>query len=284
MGTTAGLVKTGLLVTFLSCIAVAQESTGLGVPPLQTITQEMEKAQSQVHSLAPYEIVREYQLFGPMNTAADSDVIVEVKFRPPSSKDYDIQRSSGSRRGVKIVASILDREMRVSKDRQSQSSAISSDNYDFTYLGETIADGCSCYRLGLRPKRKETDLIAGEAWIDKHSFLVRHVEGEVAKTPSWWLKNVRVKLSFAEIEGTWLQTDVEARAEVRFFGQHTLTSRTLDYRGPSVVASASPAPAVRSRRHVGTRGRAAWQPERNSALEQGLFGVIMLLDERRAAQ
>ena len=112
MGTTAGLVKTGLLVTFLSCIAVAQESTGLGVPPLQTITQEMEKAQSQVHSLAPYEIVREYQLFGPRNTAADSDVIVEVKFRPPSSKDYDIQRSSGSRRGVKIVASILDREMR----------------------------------------------------------------------------------------------------------------------------------------------------------------------------
>ena len=86
MGTTAGLVKTGLLVTFLSCIAVAQESTGLGVPPLQTITQEMEKAQSQVHSLAPYEIVREYQLFGPGSTTADSEVVVEVNFRPPSSK------------------------------------------------------------------------------------------------------------------------------------------------------------------------------------------------------
>ena len=86
--------------------------------------------------------------------------------------------------------------------------------------------------------------------MDKHSLLVRHIEGEVAKTPSWWLKTVRVKLAFAYLEGTWLQTNMEAVADVRFVGPHTLTSRVLDYRGAEVVASRLP---IRSVSHVAER-------------------------------
>ena len=77
----------------------------------------------------------------------------------------------------------------------------------------------------------------GEAWIDKHSSFVRQIEGEVAKTPSWWLRRVRVKLVLAELEGTWLETSMEAMADVGIVGPHTLTSRILDYRGESKVAS-----------------------------------------------
>ena len=94
--------------------------------------------------------------------------------------------------------------------------------------------------MGLKPKRRESELILGEAWIDKHSFFVRQIEGEVAKTPSWWLRRVRVKLVFAEHDGTWLQTSMEAVADVRIVGPHTLTSRILDYRGEGEVASTTP--------------------------------------------
>jgi hypothetical protein len=111
-----------------------------------------------------------------------------------------------------------------------------------------VLDGQPCYLLGLKPKRKEKDLISGEAWVDKHSLLVRNIEGEIAKTPSWWLKRVRVKLAFADVEGTWLQTSMEAVADVRILGPHTLTSRILDYRGTDVVASKTLAPSgMRSR-------------------------------------
>ena len=120
---------------------------------------------------------------------------------------------------------------------------MTSDNYDFTYIGETVLDGQPCYLLGLKPKRKEKDLISGQAWVDKNSFLVRHIEGEIAKTPSWWLKRVRVKLAFADLEGTWLQTSMEAVADVRILGLHTLISRILDYRSTDVVASRTPVPA-----------------------------------------
>jgi hypothetical protein len=76
-------------------------------------------------------------------------------------------------------------------------------------------------------------------WLDKHSFFVRQIEGEAAKTPSWWLKKVRVKLVFADLQGTWLQISMEAVADVRIVGPHTLTSRILDYRAADVVASTS---------------------------------------------
>jgi hypothetical protein len=76
-------------------------------------------------------------------------------------------------------------------------------------------------------------------WLDKHSFFVRKIEGEAAQTPSWWLKKVRVKLVFADLQRTWLQISMEAVADVRIVGPHTLTSRILDYRAADVVASTS---------------------------------------------
>jgi uncharacterized protein (DUF2342 family) len=74
-------------------------------------------------------------------------------------------------------------------------------------------------------------------WVDKHSFFVRQIEGEVEKTPSWWLKNVRLKLVFADLEGIWVQTSMDAVADVRIVGAHTLTSRILDYRREDQVAA-----------------------------------------------
>jgi len=93
--------------------------------------------------------------------------------------------------------------------------------------------------LELKPRRREPDLIWGQLWIDEHSFLVRHIEGELAKSPSWWLRKIQVKLTFAELDGTWLQTGMEAVADVRIVGTHTLTSRVLDYRAAGEVATAA---------------------------------------------
>jgi len=117
---------------------------------------------------------------------------------------------------------------------------LTRENYDFSYRGEAMLDGQLCYLLELRPKRKEADLITGQVWVDDDSFVVRQIKGELAKPPSWWLKKVSVKLTFSELDGAWLQTGMEARADVRIAGLHTLTSRTLDYRPATDLATAGP--------------------------------------------
>jgi hypothetical protein len=104
-------------------------------------------------------------------------------------------------------------------------------------MDESVLDGRPCYLLELKPKRKEKDLIVGKAWVDKNSFSVLRIEGDTAKPPSWWLKSVHITLAFGELGGNWLQTSMEAVADVRFFGSHTLTSRILDYRAADIRAS-----------------------------------------------
>jgi len=241
--TTRGL-RVGTAIAMFCCCAAAQKVTPSGTIPLNTIIEGMEKAQAGVSPRVAYQVIREYRLFGAKDSTANSDVVAEVDFRPPSRKDYKIQSSSGSKRGPEVVRRVLDREVEATSKGNQGRTALNLDNYDFTYIGETILDGQPCYLLGLKPRRNEKELISGKAWIDKHLFFVRQVEGDVAKTPSWWLRKVRVKLVFAEVQGTWLQTRMEAVADVRFVGSHTLTSRVVDYRGAGEVAS-----AVRSLNH-----------------------------------
>jgi hypothetical protein len=220
------------------CLAVAQKTGPSGAFALNSIIEGMEKAQAGVGPRAAYQVIREYRLFGANNSNANSDVLAEVDFMPPARKDYKIQKSSGSNRGQEVVRRVLDREVEATSKGNQGRTALNRDNYDFTYIGETILDGHTCYLLGLKPKRNEKELISGKAWVDKHLFSVRQVEGDVARTPSWWLRKVRVKLVFADVQGTWLQTSMEAVADVRFVGSHTLTSRVVEYRGADEVASA----------------------------------------------
>jgi hypothetical protein len=230
------------LVALLCSFGVTQQAVVPPQMPLEAILQSMQKAQIAVRPQASYQIVREYRLFGAKDSKADSEVVAEINFRPPASKRYSIQRSSGSSRGAQLVRSVLDHEVEATSNDANARTAISSDNYNFNFVGEVTLDGQSCYVLGLKPKRRESNLLSGQVWVDKSSFLIRQIEGEVEKPPSWWLKKLRVRLAFADFEGTWVQTSMEAIADVRVVGAHTLTSRILDYQSESELA-ATPFPA-----------------------------------------
>lgn len=225
-------------VTLLGSGAVAQGSSYPGSVPLNRIVDALEKAQAGMRPAVSYQIVREYRLSGSTDSTSDSDVVAELDFRPPAIKDYSIQKSSGSGRGLQVVRRLLDHEVATANDEGR--SALTRDNYDFGYIGDTSLDGQHCYLLELKPKRIAAELITGRIWVDQHSFVVRRIEGELAKSPSWWLKRVSVKLTFSEVGGAWLETEMEATADVRIAGRHTLTSRTLDYRPANDIASAGP--------------------------------------------
>src|ERR1700682_798633 len=233
----------GALPALLCSIGIAQQTAPSGTMPLEAIIQSMQKAQVAARPQASYQIIREYRLFGAKDSKANSEVVAEVNFRPPASKGYRIQKSSGSNRGQQVVRRVLDREVEAPSRDNKDSSAISTDNYTFNYIGEAALDGQPCFVLGLTPKGKAKDLISGEVWVDKHSFSVRQIQGDVENTSSWWLKRVRIKFVFADLDGIWVQTSMEATADVRIIGAHTLTSRILDYRREDEVA-ATPVPAV----------------------------------------
>ena len=106
-----------------------------------SIVQAMEKAQSDARPQAPYQVIREYRIFGANNSSADSVVVAAVDFWPPASQNYDVQGWSGSSRGEQVVRRILDHEVEAAaQGNQPRTAGLTSDNYDFTYIAETVLD------------------------------------------------------------------------------------------------------------------------------------------------
>jgi hypothetical protein len=91
----------------------------------------------------------------------------------------------------------------------------------------------------LLPRRIEDHLLHGDIWVDAKTYLLRRFEGELAKTPSWWVKDVSVTFVYSDVGGMWLQTATEAAADVRIFGPTTMVSRDVKYKITELVATKS---------------------------------------------
>ena len=217
---------------FLGLIALgagASAQTGSIVPTVETIIARMVQARTDNRAgFRSYIVTRDYKLFGKDKHSSKSQVIADVTFVPPGSKKYVIQRTQGSGLGEKIVRRMLKGEAEITKEYSSTD--ISVANYEFRFIDAETLDGQLCYKLALLPRRKDQYLLRGHIWVDANTYLLRRSEGEPAnKSPSWWLRNVRVEFAYGDVGGMWLQTSSEATVNVRIFGQYTMVTRDLEY-------------------------------------------------------
>jgi hypothetical protein len=196
-------------------------------------------AQARVESrirLRPYMVTRNYKLFGNDVSKAKAEVIADMSFVPPDSKEYRIQETSGSGLGQVLVRRMLAGEAEVEKDHLSTD--LSADNYDFRFIREADVSSQRCYVLELLPRRKEQHLLHGDIWVDAGTYLPRRFEGEFAKSPSWWVRDVSITFTYGDVGGMWLQIVTEAAANVRILGRSTMVSRDVKYKITELVAAA----------------------------------------------
>src|SRR5579864_5584468 len=208
----AALLSSALLIIPLVC--AAQSSSNLDV---NQVVSRMEQARAAEREAGPaYTVTRQYQLSAAGATQPSSQVVAEVSFVPPAEKDFAIVKSEGNDHGV--VHRLLQHE--ASMTGHSQLYDLSPDNYNFALLGRDTLDGHDCYVLQITPKREAVELIRGKAWVDSQRFHVRRIEGETAKSPSIWIKQVQVTISYGDVNGVWLETATRAVADVRLAGPH----------------------------------------------------------------
>jgi hypothetical protein len=231
-----------LFLYLVAAMASAWAQTGSSVPTAETIIAGMAQARAENRArLRPYIVTRNYKLFGKEESKAKSEVIADVAFVPPDSKEYTIQETIGSGLGQMIVRRMLAKEAEVTKD--SGATDISPDNYDLRFIREEAVSGQRCYVLELLPRRKDKNLLRGNIWVDADTYLLRRTEGQPAKAPSWWVRDVRIALRYGDVGGMWLQTASEATAHVRILGPCTMVSRDVKYKITELVADRSSAQA-----------------------------------------
>jgi hypothetical protein len=231
-----------LLLSATALVASVWPQTATIAPTVETIIARMAQARIENQSrFRPYVVTRGYTLFGQERQKSKSEVMADVTFVPPDRKQYAIQESSGSGLGEILVRRMLAGEADITKN--SSSTDFSIQNYDFRFVRQEDVEGELCYMLELLPKRKDRNLVRGNIWVDVKTYLLRRTEGQPAKSPSWWLRDVHMTFLYGEINGMWLQTSSEATATVRILGQHTMVARDMKYRMGELVA-AGPAQAL----------------------------------------
>jgi len=213
----------------LAVVAGASSQSGSRIPELETIVTRMGEARAENRAkLRPYEVTREYKLFGKDKHKPKSEIVANLSFVPPNVKKFTIQSSSGAKGlGERIVRQMLEGEATAVEEYGSTD--VSAANYDFKFMHEEVVKGQRCYVLDLVPKRKEKNLLRGTIWVDARTYMLHRFDGEPAKAPSWWLKEPHITFVYGDVSGMWLQTGSESRANVRIFGPYTMVSRDVRY-------------------------------------------------------
>jgi hypothetical protein len=204
---------------------------------LQTIVTRMEQAQQENrNSYRPYTLTREYRFYGgEITPEPKSDVVARITFSPPNTQNYTIEKAEGSSRGEDVVRHILEGESDACS-KQTAGGSVDSRNYDFKLLGDNLLNGRPVWVLEAKARHPEKYLINGKVWVDKDTYLVHRMEGDISKSPSWWLKNVHTIFTFGDANGMWLRTSMKAVADVRFFGPHIVTDQAVKIQTADQIA------------------------------------------------
>jgi hypothetical protein len=202
-----------------------------------SIVDAMLKAQQENKArVKPFTVKRGYLLLDKQEQEK-AKMVASITVLPPDAKEYQIESSSGGM-GANILRDVLTKETEQPKDADRKE--LSRNNYDFKLLGEEALNGRRCYLLGLNPKREEKDLLRGKLWVDSETYNILRIEGSPVKSPSWWIHDVNILMSFAEVDGMWLRTSTHAVANVRFKGKYIMDSRDLEYSFTQETASRGP--------------------------------------------
>ena len=108
---------------------------------------------------------------------------------------------------------------------------ITPENYALDLVGTDRIGNSECSVVHAVPKRKEMDLFEGKIWIDNQDFAIVKITGHLAKSPSFWIKQVDFVRDYHKIDGFWLLSREEAVSAIRIFGKETLT---VDYQNYTV--------------------------------------------------
>lgn len=225
-----------LAVLFLATSAAAQELTAAEIVARMVQAQQRSRQQAQA-----YVAERQYHVYKSENNEnkdrSNSEITAEISFLPPGEKSFSIKKSSGGM-AENVVRKALEHES--SMARNPGISSMTPDNYDFQLVGKAAVGNRLCYVLAVTPKRETKDLINGYIWVDAQRFMVRRAEGKPARNPSWWVKDVTVKIEYNDVNGVWLQTASTATAKIRFAGDYTLNSQHVSLQRAEISASAAP--------------------------------------------
>jgi hypothetical protein len=134
---------------------------------------------------------------------------VMTEFTPERGLTYTVLSEGGSARiRTRALRNVLDREVEASRSADARAAAFSTENYRY-HLGGVLPNAV---QIGLMPRREDPRLINGLATMDQRTAELSYVEGDLAKNPSFWVRDVRIARRYSRIGTVTVPVDIRSTA------------------------------------------------------------------------
>ncbi len=164
-----------------------------------------------------------------------AEMVVNVKYRSPGTKEFVIQSATGSKLIIdRVLKKLLEAEMEAQEPEIQRRTALSDDNYFFTLIGSESGSSGVTYMLKVDPRRMDKFLYRGRIWVDAKDFAVVKLEAEPAKNPSFWTRKTEIEQVYTKVNDFWLPLRNHSATDIRLGGHAELT---IDYRGYEITGA-----------------------------------------------
>ena len=223
------------------CQPAAQQLDSAGIsysrdngplPAAQVVRKLQERNAERTAALHQFSSRRIYHMqYRGFPSDRDAEMVVDVTFRAPNGKEFNVVSQSGSKYVIDhVFKKLLDGEQEAANEENRQQTALNSVNYDFTSAGYEATPEGGRYVLNLLPKTKNKFLYRGKIWVDAKDFAVVRIEGEPAKNPSFWIKKTEIEHKYVKVSDFWLPAENHTESSIRLGGKAILSIEYKDYR------------------------------------------------------
>ena len=143
-----------------------------------------------------------------------------------------------------VITRILQSEVEYVAKGEAAQQALSSTNYKFSSKGLQELNGHSVYAYQVKPREKRAGLFKGRIYLDAHTGSLVRSEGAVAKSPSFFVKNLEFVQDFVDVGRYTLPTHLHTSAKARILGKTVVDVYHREYQLQPVSASFAPHSAV----------------------------------------
>jgi hypothetical protein len=209
------------------------------LPPALVVEKLMATSSRRSSQLTGFRGTRFYRLqYHGLFGTREASMKVIATYSAPDKRDFQVVSQTGSKLLLnRVLLKLLDSEREAY--RNEANIEISPANYQFESMGlENRADGDLCYVLGVQPRQETKFLYRGKIWIDAHDFALAHMEGEPARSPSFWVKDTRIDSTWRKVGSFWFIAHNQSVSHIRMGGTATLTIDYGDYQVTSTGEAA----------------------------------------------
>jgi hypothetical protein len=239
-----------LYTTFGACqLASSPGGAVAAAPPPGKLTAEeivsgmVERNLRRARALSAYQGTRVYHLeYRGFLSSKSADMVVDVKYRTPGTKEFSIRSESGSRL---IIDRVFKRMLQTEEDAVSEENqsriALNQENYRFTLAGVESTIAGPSYVLFVEPRTDNKLLYRGRIWVNAEDFAVERMEVSPAKSPSFWTKETNIEQVYAKVGDFWLPAMNRSGSDIRLGGHANFTIDYRDYK----ITGAAPLTSIR---------------------------------------